>query len=269
MALTRSAIKRHKQGDGADAYHRHQHPHASVSHWRDLHDPATGRLKACRPPGAPAGTFPHTPWWHCVCHDPYERINFWSHAVPGVALLALATLATGGRVPGGGALAAFCCCAAATHLCSALTHIWPDSHSLEKADHLGIVLTIVGTPITALMAQEHGHVPTGMVWVTIALVIAACLPPVPRVTGFVGGGAAAVLLYWRQLACVAIGVELALYLAGAIAFLRNGGHDRWTGLTDHHFLHYNVTLAASLHVWHLMGNAAAAEVVVAAAAGEL
>ena len=34
------------------------------------------------------------------------------------------------------------------------------------------------------------------------------------------------LLYWRQLACVAIGVELALYLAGAIAFLRNGGHDR-------------------------------------------
>ena len=102
MALTRSAIKRHKQGDGADAYHRHQHPHASVrprrrhrgqpsmllpllasnkpcpsswqvSHWRDLHDPATGRLKACRPPGAPAGTFPHTPWWHCESRGCWNR----------------------------------------------------------------------------------------------------------------------------------------------------------------------------------------------------
>jgi len=103
-----------------------------------------------------------------------------------------------GRVPGGAALAAFCCCAAATHLFSALTHVWPDSHSLvgvgvgvgcrgvgwmlesdhssphnhkqpakaapsvypldylftllqEKLDHVGIVATIVGTPITALM----------------------------------------------------------------------------------------------------------------------
>lgn len=143
-------------------------------------------------------------------HDPYERINFWSHAVPGAALLALAALASwgeclgsqvsqlegrpacagagalqgrqralvqaslcgtcrrrcckvaapqpllplawcppctictaakapghgrwtvplAGRVPGGVALAAFCCCAATTHLLSALTHVWPDSHSL-------------------------------------------------------------------------------------------------------------------------------------------
>ena len=35
-----------------------------VLHWRDLLDPATGRLTACRPPGAPAGAFPHTPFWH-------------------------------------------------------------------------------------------------------------------------------------------------------------------------------------------------------------
>ncbi len=40
-----------------------------------------------RPVGSPAGTFHHTPWWVCVFHDPYERINFWSHFLPGVAFL--------------------------------------------------------------------------------------------------------------------------------------------------------------------------------------
>jgi hypothetical protein len=34
------------------------------------------------------------------------------------------------------------------------------------------------------------------------------------------------VLYWRQLASTLIGAQLALYLAGAAAFLRNGGHDR-------------------------------------------
>ncbi|KAL4452780.1 hypothetical protein ABPG75_008442 [Micractinium tetrahymenae] len=237
-----------------------------VQHWRELHDPATGRLIACRPAGAPAGAFPHTPWWHCVFHDPYERINFWSHAVPGVALLALAALASWGRVPGGAALAAFCCCAATTHLFSALTHVWPDSHSLEKFDHIGIVATIVGTPITALMALEHGHVPTPMAWVALMLLVAAFQPPAPRVAGFVGGGAIAVLLYWRQLASFLMAAQLLLYLAGAGAFLRNGGHDRWTGLTDHHFLHYFVTIAAALHVWLLLSTGVVEDLADAAAA---
>jgi hypothetical protein len=96
MALTRSAIKRHKKQGGPEmSGDRHESRHAlqhvrKVTHWRELHDPATGRLLACRPAGSPAGSFPHTPWWHCVLHDPYERINFWSHAVPGTLLLALA-----------------------------------------------------------------------------------------------------------------------------------------------------------------------------------
>ena len=50
----------------------------------------------CRAAGSPAGSFPHTPWWHCVLHDPYERINVWSHAVPGLVLLVLAALAAAG-----------------------------------------------------------------------------------------------------------------------------------------------------------------------------
>lgn len=40
---------------------------------------------------------------------------------------------------------------------------------------------------------------------------------------------AAVLLYWHQLASFTLAAELLLYLAGALAFLRNGGHDRWAG----------------------------------------
>ena len=97
-----------------------------------------------------------------------------------------------GLMPGGASLAAFGICAATTHLCSSLTHVFPDNHSLvrchayqpltlptlvslarqgkashqitnlvcgdafcrelqEKFDHVGIVATIVGTPITALM----------------------------------------------------------------------------------------------------------------------
>jgi predicted membrane channel-forming protein YqfA (hemolysin III family) len=60
-------------------------------------------------------------------------------------------------------LAAFCACAAATHLLSALTHIWPDDHFLEKLDHFGIVALILGTPATQLMVRvcacrmPHAH----------------------------------------------------------------------------------------------------------------
>lgn len=139
----------------------------------------------------------------------------------------------------------------------------------------------------------------------------------------------AVALYWRQMASVAAAAELVLYLAGALLFLRNGGHDRcavhavqhskhsmclsrwshrasmllaitppghslacpallhscavlvekaytlclffllpgrWTGLTDHHFLHYFVTTAAALHIWLLLSTGALEEAAAAGAA---
>lgn len=257
MAVTRSAIKRQKQH--ADGGGRASHPHhtqldAVAAHWRELHDPATGRLCACRPPGSPAGTWLHTPWWHCVLHDPYERINFWTHFAPGVLLLLLAALGAGGAVSGGRALAVWGVCSGATHVFSSLGHVYPDSHALEKLDHLGIVATIVGTPLTALMAQEHDHVPAPMLWITGLLLGAAFMRPLPRVLGFVAGGAAAVALYARQLACATLAAEIALYLAGAAFFLRNGGHARWPGFTDHHLLHYFVSVAAGLHVWYILAT---------------
>ena len=50
-------------------------------------------------------------------------------------------------------LAIFSICSGITHLMSALTHVWPDSHGLEKLDHLGIVVTIIGNPMSSLMVR--------------------------------------------------------------------------------------------------------------------
>ena len=54
-------------------------------------------------------------------------------------------------------LAVFSVCSGITHLMSALTHVWPDSHGLEKLDHLGIVVTIIGNPMSSLMVRPAVH----------------------------------------------------------------------------------------------------------------
>ena len=65
-----------------------------------------------------------------VFHDEYERVNFWSHAVPGVLFLLLGALALRGLVPGALPLFVYTCCTGTTHLTSAATHVYPDSHLL-------------------------------------------------------------------------------------------------------------------------------------------
>lgn len=70
-----------------------------------------------------------------------------------VFALACRLLAHLGLLAGGEALWVFCCCAAATHLLSSLTHVYPDDHFLEKLDHIGIVALIVGTPLTQMMVS--------------------------------------------------------------------------------------------------------------------
>lgn len=186
--------------------------------------------------------------WHCVFHDPYERINFWTHAIPGLAFLCLGIV--NALLPQQ-AMALFSLCAAATHCFSALTHVYPDSHSIEKLDHIGITATIIGTPISSLMAQEHGHLPFELKLISLWLVGAAFLKPTPRVVGFVVGATAMVVLYGSMLLSYVFAIELALYLGGALFFLRNDGHERGIGLSDHHILHYFVTVASVLHLWYL------------------
>lgn len=46
-----------------------------------------------------------------------------------------------------------------------------------------------------------------------------------------------------------------MYLFGAWSFIRNDGHSRWTGWTDHHLLHYFVTLSCILHVFYILQEA--------------
>jgi len=65
-----------------------------------------------------------------MMHDPYERFNFWSHAIPAASFLGMLAAALANAIPGGVALATFCTCACITHALSALTHVYPDSHSI-------------------------------------------------------------------------------------------------------------------------------------------
>jgi predicted membrane channel-forming protein YqfA (hemolysin III family) len=186
-----------------------------------------------------------------VLHDPYERINFWSHFLPGVAFSILSLCSFLGMIHGGTTLSLFTACATTTHLLSALTHVWPDNHALEKCDHVGIVALIVGTPLTAAMAVGPGNDLGVMGAVALALVAAAFMPPLFRTVTFVGLGA---LLFFSYFYIVNFNfcAQVALYLLGAASFIRNSGHDRWTGWTDHHMLHYTVTAACMLHVCYIL-----------------
>lgn len=205
-----------------------------------------------REPGSPAGSFPHTPWWHCCFYDEYERVNIWSHTIPGLAFLALGLTSLLQVCAGGGTLAIFCFCAACTHILSALGHVYPDSHFLEKLDHIGIIALILGTPITALLAKEHGDIPTDLKYASVGMLIAAFLPPTPRVLGFASGIGVIVAFHYHKIMNINLIAQLALYLIGGISFLRNQGHHRLPGLCDHHFLHYCVTVACMLHVLYIL-----------------
>lgn len=203
-----------------------------------------------RAPGSPAGTFPSTPWWHCTFYDAYERVNVWSHGLPGLAFLIIALGVYADLVRGGIPLAVFCLCAATTHLASAITHVYPDDHVLEKMDHIGIVALILGTPVTALMAV-HPHGDTTVMSISgLALLVAAFFPPVLRTVSFVAIGSV-MAGHYNYLVNANLGLQLVMYVAGAVAFVRGGGHRRWQGCSDHHMLHYLVTAACCLHVWYI------------------
>ena len=107
--------------------------------------------------------------------------------------------------------------------------------------------------------------PAPMLAITAALLVAALMPPTPRVMGFIAGGCVAggaaaasspgvcgmlpvhppattsppaappqslpflpraAFFYWHRFASGIMATEIALYMAGAAAFLRNGGHSR-------------------------------------------
>jgi hypothetical protein len=84
----------------------------------------------------------------------------------------------------------------------------------------------------------------------LALLVAAFFPPVLRTVSFVAIGTVMVWHY-HYLVNTNLGIQLAMYVAGAVAFVRGGGHKRWQGCTDHHLLHYLVTVACFMHVHYI------------------
>lgn len=161
-------------------------------------------------------------------------------------------------------------CAAAMHLGSCAAHVYPDSHSLEKLDHFGITGGIMGTAISALVAMQHGGpIPRGMLYACAVLFVCAMMRPLPRVIGFAVTSVAIVVAYAKTVANWNLAAQLLIYFAGAWCFLRcvvvfmcveigrasnlhrNGGHNRWFWLADHHLLHYAVTSACLLHLVYI------------------
>jgi hypothetical protein len=107
-------------------------------------------------------------------------------------------------------------------------------------------------PFPALPMQAvHPHGDTTIMAISgLALLLAAFFPPLLRTVSFVGIGSVMVAHY-SYLVNVNLGCQLAMYVAGAVTFVRGGGHKRWQGCSDHHMLHYLVTLACCLHVQYI------------------
>ena len=214
--------------------------------------------KDFRPAGVPAcavdPVFPHMPYWHNILCDPYERINFFSHAVPGLVLFALLVARVAGAVPGGWPLTLHLAVTTYAHFASALTHLSPDSLAPQKADHMGIALWILSTTYTSLgsACPKMGLAPyyamaaatVGASFVRFSKVRAACM---------LASGTAQALWYFHGLMNDLFAAELALYALGAALYIRgeNFGDRRW-GYSDHHLMHYCVTVAAFLHVAYIL-----------------
>ena len=127
------------------------------------------------------------------------------------------------------------------------------------------------------------------------MLVAAFFPPTARVLGFASGIMVMLAFHYQKIMTINLVVQLAMYLSGGVSFLRycfrpkatlsytvcywsspalywqllkiicgvhccrNKGHERWSGLCDHHFLHYFVTAACSMHVWYILAAMKAPE----------
>lgn len=217
----------------------------------DIKYDADGWPLTFRPAGSPAGTWPHTPWWHSVLCDPYERINVWSHALPAILFWVLGITKLVTDFATWKSVCVFCTSAGMMHVGSAMTHVYPDDVYLEKLDHLGIATLVMGTPISTIMARFPDESITSLAAVASTMFLAAFFPPFLRTAAFGAGTLHIYALNFSRVHSPHLTTEVILYAIGAIAFLRGKGHNRPAGLQDHHFLHYCGTAACLLHLAHL------------------
>jgi len=255
-----------------------------------------------RPPGVPASpgglcppgrVFPAMPWWHHALCDPYERVNVWSHLLPGLffvglpVYVAVLPAAWGGLGHALGAsaampwpLVAFCWVVGPAQLASALCHTYPDDFRLEKIDHVGIAAWVAAVPPTLLLAKCPGRWAAEAPWLAGFAVCLGGLVGVGdtrlRAGLTIGVGLAMAARFLPSIVGWTLVAELLLYLVGGLFFVRGTnvppaavvGADgvarspglaasRGLWLADHHLLHLSTSAAALLHVvatWEETGH---------------
>ncbi|CAG9467629.1 unnamed protein product [Pedinophyceae sp. YPF-701] len=215
--------------------------------------------KHFRPAGVKAGHFPPMPWWHHAFHDPYERVNVFSHGIPALGFWILAISSFMGWFPGGTPMALFGLAAATTHTGSTIAHLWPDDEWCEKGDHMGITALIIGVPISASMSQDPEADVSAMLWLSIVLMCAAFTSHrTLRTLGYILGGAGLFLIMLARGAATSnLCAQCVLYLTGGVFYIRS---KNWNsrdqhgpqGLSDHHLMHYFVTTASVLQVYGIL-----------------
>lgn len=71
-----------------------------------------------------------------------------------------------------------------------------------------------------VQAKEHGDVPTDLKYASVGMLVAAFLPPTPRVLGFAGGISVIIAFHYHKIMTMNLVAQLGLYLVGGISFLR-------------------------------------------------
>lgn len=89
------------------------------------------------------------------------------------------------------------------------------------------------------------------------LLAAAMLPPRARTVTWMAI-AGVMVKHYLYMVNAPLAIQVALYAAGGAFFIKGGGHD-WVdwGLTDHHMLHYCVSVACAIQVANLINLAGA------------
>lgn len=90
----------------------------------------------------------------------------------------------------------------------------------EKLDHLGIVASVIGTPMSTLLMRHPEADFSRMFILMAALLAAAFLPPFPRVFAWMVGTGILIGSHHSELGSTYLTAEIILYVFAAAAFLR-------------------------------------------------
>ena len=81
-------------------------------------------------------------------------------------------------------------------------------------------VAVVNICTVVTQAKEHGDIPTDLKYASVGMLVAAFLPPTPRVLGFASGIGVIIAFHYHKIMNINLIAQLALYLVGGISFLR-------------------------------------------------